>query len=66
MDGDARGVVGEPLKRAKPSLETIQQITDDGMGLTPDRKDRGDPHWSTKVAVLGAQGSDVASNSEDW
>ncbi len=34
-DGDARRVVGEPLERLKPSLETIQQVTDERMGLTP-------------------------------
>ncbi len=62
--GNAGGVVEEPLKRPKPSLNTIQQVTDGGMGLTPGRKDREDPHWSIKVALLGAQGNDAASNGE--
>ncbi len=38
-NGDARGVVSEPLERLKPSLEAIQQVTDERMGLAPGGED---------------------------
>ncbi len=38
-NGDDRRVVGEPLEMLKSSVEAIQQVTDERMGLAPGGED---------------------------